>query len=188
MNGSEPGDITVLLHAWASGDSAAFNRLFPDVYAELEHIARNRLRAQGQGHTIDPTTLVHEAYLRLSQSDPVRWQDRTHFFAVAATVMRHILVDQARARKTARRGAGLVVTLSEAVQEASALDAELLDIDAALSELAALDQQQARIVEMRFFSGLSIEETAGVLGISTATVKRDWAVAKTWIRRRLTNG
>jgi RNA polymerase sigma factor (TIGR02999 family) len=129
---------------------------------------------------------VHEAYLRLSQSDPVQWADRSHFFAVAAIFMRHILLDHARARKAAKRGGGIELTLSERDQPSSSLEAELLDVDIAIQELARLDQQQAKIVELRFFGGLSIAETAEALGISPATVKRDWAVAKTWIRRRLT--
>jgi RNA polymerase sigma factor (TIGR02999 family) len=182
----QPGQITELLRAWAAGEPDALDRLFPDVYAELGRIAENRLRARHLGDTIEPSTLVHEAYLRFSQSDPVQWQDRTHFFAVAATLMRRILLDQARARGAAKRGGGMELTLSEPAQESTALEAELLDVDAAIKELATLDRQQAKIVEMRFFGGLSIAETASALGISPATVKRDWAVAKTWIRRRLT--
>jgi len=183
----QPGQITELLRAWAAGESTALDRLFPDVYNELKHIAEGRLRSRRQGDTIDPSTLVHEAYLKFSQSDPVQWQDRTHFFAVAATLMRRILLDQARARGAVKRGGGIELTLSEPAQESNVLEAQLLDVDAAIGELAKLDRQQAKIVEMRFFGGLSIAETALALGISPATVKRDWAVAKTWIRRRLSN-
>lgn len=186
MGDAQAEGITRLLRAWAAGDASALDRVFPDVYAELQRIAGNRFRARSLGRTIDPTSLVHEAYLRLSRSQPVEWQNRTHFFAVAATLMRRILVDHARARDAAKRGGGMSVTLSEPTDRSAVLSAELLDIDAAMNELAVLDSQQARIVEMRFFGGLSIEETAVTLGISPATVKRDWAVAKTWIRRRLT--
>ena len=187
MGSTQPGQITQLLRAWAAGEPAALDRLFPDVYAELGRIAESRLRARRLGDTIEPSTLVHEAYLRFSQSDPVQWQDRTHFFAVAATLMRHILLDQARARSAAKRGGGIELTLTEPVQQSNALEAELLDVDAAIQELARLDRQQAKIVEMRFFGGLSIAETAVALSISPATVKRDWAVAKAWIRRRLSH-
>jgi RNA polymerase sigma factor (TIGR02999 family) len=181
----QPGDITGLLRRWAAGEAEALDRLFPGVYEELSRIAKSRLRARRAGDTIEPATLVHEAYLRLSQSDPVQWADRGHFFAVAAIFMRHILLDHARARKAAKRGGGIELTLSENAQPSSALEAEILDVDIAIQELARLDRQQAKIVELRFFGGLSIAETAEALGISPATVKRDWAVAKTWIRRRL---
>jgi RNA polymerase sigma factor (TIGR02999 family) len=182
----QPGEITGLLRRWAAGEASALDRLFPGVYAELSHIAERRLRTRRSGDTIEPATLVHEAYLRLSQADPVQWADRGHFFAVAAIFMRHILLDHARARKAAKRGGGMELTLSENAQPSSALQAEFLDVDIAIQELARLDRQQAKIVELRFFGGLSIAETAEALGISPATVKRDWAVAKTWIRRRLT--
>ena len=185
MGGADSGGITQLLRAWAAGEPSALDRLFPDVYAELKHIAESRLRGRSRGQTIDPTSLVHEAYLRLVRSDPVQWQDRTHFFAVSATLMRRILVDHARARQSIKRGGEVEVTLSEPTDPSRTVSAELLDVDSAMNELAGLDIQQARIVEMRFFGGLSIEETAVTLGISPATVKRDWAVAKTWIRRRL---
>lgn len=186
MGSLPPGEITGLLRKWAAGEAAALDRLFPGVYAELNRIAKNRLQARRSGDTVEPATLVHEAYLRLSKSDPVQWADRSHFFAVAAIFMRHILLDHARARKAAKRGGGIEVTLSERDQKSSPLEAELLDVDIAIQELARLDQQQAKIVELRFFGGLSIAETAEALGVSPATVKRDWAVAKAWIRRRLT--
>ncbi|HVP45252.1 MAG TPA: sigma-70 family RNA polymerase sigma factor [Bryobacteraceae bacterium] len=185
MGSPQSGEITGLLRAWAAGEPSALDRLFPDVYEELRQIAETRLRSRHAGDTVEPATLVHEAYLRFSQSDPVQWNDRSHFFAVAATFMRHILLDHARARKAAKRGGGIELTLSEPAQPSGALEAELLDVDIAIQELARLDQQQAKIVELRFFGGLSIAETAEALGISPATVKRDWAVAKTWIRRRL---
>ena len=187
MAGPRPGDITGLLRAWAGGESAALDRLFPDVYAELKRIAENRLRSRRSGDTVEPSTLVHEAYLRLSQSNAVQWNDRSHFFAVAAIFMRRILLDHARARNAAKRGGEMELTLSEPAEPSAALQAELLDVDIAIQELARLDRQQAKIVELRFFGGLSIAETASALGISPATVKRDWLVAKAWIRRRLTN-
>lgn len=184
MGGSAPEGITNLLRAWASGDGAAFNRLMPEVYAELGRLARQRLRARRQGDSIDPTTLVHEAYIRFSQSASVPWQNRAHFYAVAGVLMRRILVDHVRARMAAKRGGGGIgLCLGEQIQGVP--EPGLLDVDAAIDELAALDRQQAKIVEMRFFGGLTVEETAEAMGISPATVKRDWSVAKTWIRRRL---
>jgi RNA polymerase sigma factor (TIGR02999 family) len=158
------------------------------VYPELRRIAAQHLSRERPGHTLQPTALVNEAYLRLAQQSPGKaWTDRTHFFAVAARVVRAVLVDHARARLAAKRGAGAIgVTLSDADVQVAAPPVDLLDLDAALEVLERLDAQQGRIVELRHFAGLSIEETAGVLGISPATVKRDWLVAKTWIRRHMT--
>jgi RNA polymerase sigma factor (TIGR02999 family) len=178
-------EVTQLLRAWSGGDRAALDRLVPAVYAELGRIAARHLRGRRRNDTVQPTVLVHEAYLRLSGTTPVAWQDRAHFFAVAAQLMRRILVDHSRSRAAAKRGGGSIsLTFVEpAVQGLP--DPDVLDVHTALEELSQLDAQQAHIVELRFFGGLSIEETAEALGISPATVKRDWTVAKTWIRRRL---
>jgi RNA polymerase sigma factor (TIGR02999 family) len=151
----------------------------------LNRIAKRHLQAH-KHDTLQPTALVHEAYLRLCGSEPVSWQDRTHFFAVSAQLMRRILVDHFRARVAQKRGAGgSAITLDESLAIGGSQQPDLLDVDTALDELAELDSQQARIVELRFFVGLSIEETAEALRLSTATVKRDWQVAKIWIQRRL---
>jgi RNA polymerase sigma factor (TIGR02999 family) len=174
-----------MLRAWNVGNDAAFQGLMPLIYGELRPLARRCLR--GRGHqTLQPTALIHEAYLRLNGAASVNWKDRAHFFAVAAQVMRRVLVDSLRVRMAAKRGAGAVtITLGEPSELPSDLQPDVLDVDAALHELAALNQRQAQIVEYRFFGGLSIEETAEALRISPATVKREWAVAKTWIRLRL---
>ncbi len=187
MGSSPPdGQVTMLLRNWSAGDRSAFDHLVPAVYAELNRIARRHLQAHKRD-TLQPTALVHEAYLRLCGSEPVSWQDRTHFFAVSAQLMRRILVDHFRARIAQKRGAGsAAITLDQSLAIGGSQPPDLLDVDTALNELAELDSQQARIVELRFFVGLSIEETAEALHISTATVKRDWLVAKMWIQRRLT--
>lgn len=183
----EPSDLTRLLRDWSRGQSEALTRLVELVYPELRRIAAQHLSRERPGHTLQPTALVNEAYLRLAQQGPGKqWTDRTHFFAVAARVVRAVLVDHARARRAAKRGAGaLAITLTDVSVQVPAPPVDLLDLDAALEALERLDIQQSRIVELRHFAGLSIEETAGVLGISPATVKRDWVVAKTWIRRHM---
>ena len=183
----DPPDLTRLLRDWASGQPQALTRLVELVYPELRRIAAQHLSRERPGHTLQPTSLVNEAYLRLAQQGPGKqWTDRTHFFAVAARIVRAVLVDHARARLAAKRGAGAIsVELSEAAGQVPAPPVDLLDLDEALAALERLDAQQSRIVELRHFAGLSIEETAGVLGISPATVKRDWVVAKTWIRRHM---
>jgi RNA polymerase sigma factor (TIGR02999 family) len=179
-------NVTQLLAEWNRGDRSALDRLVPIVYSELHQIAARQLSGQGP-QTLQSTALVNEAYLRLAGKSSVDFQDRTHFFAVAARIIRGILVDHARARLAAKRGAG-VITLS--VEDSSASTAprelDLLAVDEALGRLAQFDPQQARIVELRYFAGLSIEETAEVLAISPATVKREWAVARRWIYKELT--
>jgi RNA polymerase sigma factor (TIGR02999 family) len=178
-------DITGMLRAWNAGNDAAFQGLMPLIYSELRPLARRCLRGRGN-QTLQPTALIHEAYLRLNGAGGINWQDRAHFFAVAAQVMRRVLVDAVRSRMAAKRGAGAVtIMLGEPAELQSDMQPDVLDVDAALHELAALDGRQAQIVELRFFGGLSIEETADSLRISPTTVKREWAVAKTWIRRRL---
>jgi RNA polymerase sigma factor (TIGR02999 family) len=191
MSVNSPGDnITQLLRAWSGGNAAALNDALPQIYAELRRIAGSRLRAREKSCTLDSTALVHEAYLRLTQSSPVVCQNRAHFFALASILMRGILVDHIRAKHAHKRGsAGISVTLSDLPGEANlAVAPDLLDLDAAIDELSALYPRHATIIEMRFFGGLSVEEVAESLGISPATVKRDWTFAKTWMLRRLSGG
>jgi RNA polymerase sigma factor (TIGR02999 family) len=183
-----PGEeLTRLLHEWSSGRSDALPRLMELVYPELHRIAARNLSRERAGHTLQPTALVSEAYMRLAQQQPGKqWNDRTHFFAVAARVVRAVLVDHARARGAVKRGDGAVgVELAEAHASVAARPVDLLDLDAALVELEAMNAEQSRIVELRYFAGLSIDETAEALAISPSTVKRGWLAAKTWIRRRL---
>jgi RNA polymerase sigma factor (TIGR02999 family) len=183
-----PGEeLTRLLHEWSSGRSDALPRLMEFVYPELHRIAARHLSRERAGHTLQPTALVSEAYMRLAQQQPGKqWNDRTHFFAVAARVVRAVLVDHARARGAVKRGDGAVgVELAEAHASVPARPVDLLDLDAALVELEAMNAEQSRIVELRYFAGLSIDETAEALAISPSTVKRGWLAAKTWIRRRL---
>lgn len=178
--------LTELLHQWTRGDQVARDALVPLVYDELRKVARRCLVGQRPDHTLQSTALVHEAYIRLFSHDSVRWDDRVHFFAVAAQLMRRILVDHARAHNAAKRGGNsLTVTLDEHVAKAGERPLDVLLLDDALKELAQMNPQQARIVEMRFFAGLSIEETAQVMGIAPATVKRHWAVARAWLYREL---
>jgi RNA polymerase sigma factor (TIGR02999 family) len=182
-------DVTRLLHDWASGDQQALERLIDLVYPELHRIAAQHLRRERQGHTLQPTALVNEAFLRLAQRPDKQWNDRTHFFAVAARIVRNVLVDHARAREASKRGSGaFTVVLTDEVARVPAPEVNLLDLDAALCELERLDPQHSRIVELRYFAGLSIEETAAVVGTSASSVKRDWVLAKTWIRRRMEGG
>ena len=180
-------EITRLLQDWSGGSAAALSRLVELVYPELRRIAARHLRRERPDHTLQPTALVNEAYLRLAQQHPGKtWEDRTHFFAVAAHVVRAVLVDHARARNAVKRGSGAVgVALTEGSAAVAAAPVDLLDLDAALRSLEALDAQHARIVELRYFAGLSIDETAQALGISPMTVKRGWLAAKTYIRRHL---
>ncbi len=187
MSADSREDITRLLHDWSAGDATALPRLVEIVYPELRNIAARRLRSERDGHTLQPTALVHEAYMRLAQQQPGKqWQDRAHFFAVAAHVVRAVLVDHARARRAIKRGAGEApIDLTIAGESAGAAPVDLLDLDAALRSLEALDRDQGRIVELRYFAGLSIDETAEALGTSASTVKRGWLAAKTFIRRHL---
>jgi len=180
-------EITRLLHDWSGGNAAALPRLVELVYPELRRIAARHLSRERPDHTLQPTALVNEAYLRLAQQHPGKtWEDRTHFFAVAAHVVRAVLVDHARARNAVKRGSGAVgVELTDASAAVAAAPVDLLDLDAALRSLEELDAQHARIVELRYFAGLSIDETAQALGVSPMTVKRGWLAAKTYIRRHL---
>jgi len=181
---SAAGDVTRLLQAWGQGDEGARDRLIPIVYQELRKRAAANLRRERSGHTLRPTDLVHETYLRLCEQE-AGWQNRDQFFGVASRLMRRILVDHARARAAAKRGAGLHVTLAEPQAPAAASEPDVLDLDAALEELAAIDEPQAHLVELRYFGGLTLEETASLLGMSRATASREWRTAKAWLYRRL---
>ena len=181
-------DITGLLKAWANGDSGALEQLTPLVYGELRRIARRYMR-QRSPQTLQTTALAHEAYLRLVGAEGLRWQDRAHFFAVAAQMMRRILVDAARARVAAKRqGSALRVTFSEDMTIPAGSDTNLVALDDALAALAKLDPRKARVVELRFFGGLSVEETAEFLKISPDSVARDWRLAKPWLAREVARG
>jgi RNA polymerase sigma factor (TIGR02999 family) len=185
----EPGavhDVTQLLVRWRSGDDRAREQLIPVVYDELRRMARRYLANERPGHTLQSTALVHEAYVRLVASQTPDWNDRAHFFGIAAQVMRQILVDHARKRHAARRGADAQrVTLDAAVALPERKGVDVLALDDALQTLAKLDSQQSRVVELRFFGGLTLEESAEVLGVSVSTVQRDWQTAKVWLRREL---
>lgn len=179
-------DVTQLLSEWNRGDRSALDRLVPIVYDELHQIASRQLASQAP-QTLQSTALVNEAYLKLAGKASVAFNDRAHFFAVAARVIRSILVDHARARLAAKRGAGAItINLDDSTASASPRQVDLLALDEALQRLAGFDPQQARIVELRYFAGLSIDETAEVMAVSPATVKRDWAVARRWIYKELT--
>lgn len=176
--------VSVLLLNWGQGDPNARDELIPLVYAELRRIARRYLWQERPDHTLQSGALVHEAYLRLVHEKPPQWQNRAHFFGVAAQLMRHILVDHARRRLAAKRGAGAPrLSLEPDISLPQKREVDLLALDDALNRLAALDPRQSRLIELRFFGGLSIEEAAGVLGISPATMKREWATARTWLQR-----
>lgn len=179
--------VTTLLRAWSAGDASASDMLVPLVYAELRRQARLALRREGEGHTLQATALVHEAWLRLDGQHDARWESRTQFLAVAAQVMRRVLVDHARARRALKRGSGGThVTLGDATAAVAPSDAtDVLALDDALSRLAELDPRKARLVELRYFAGMSIPDAAAALGISPATVGREWAVARMWLRREL---
>jgi RNA polymerase sigma factor (TIGR02999 family) len=179
--------VTDLLVRWREGDRQALDALMPLVYVELRRLAHHYLQRERSDHTLQSTALVHEAFLRLAGQNPPQWQNRAHFFGIAAHVMRQILVEYARAHNAAKRGgpSACKLTLDEALDLPKKVDVDVIALDGALDRLNQLDPQQSRIVELRFFGGLSIEETAEFLGISPKTVKRDWTVAKTWLRSEL---
>jgi RNA polymerase sigma factor (TIGR02999 family) len=180
--------VSKLLLNWGQGDQGAREALIPLVYDELRRLARRYLRRERRDHTLQSAALVNEAYLRLIRQEHPQWQNRAHFFGVAAQLMRHILVDHARNRAAAKRGAGAPrLTLDPDVALPQERDVDLIALDDALNQLAALDPQQSRLVELRFFGGLSIEETSVVLGVSPATVKREWATARAWLKREMRN-
>jgi RNA polymerase sigma factor (TIGR02999 family) len=180
--------LTQLLQAWQRGDAPAGEQLVPLVYAELRRIARMKLSAERSGHTLQATALVHEAWLRLMEQHGAGWQNRDQFFAIASQAMRRILVDHARRREAVKRGAGESMADIEAwadVLVSPVPDAQLVALDEALERLAAMDERQAKVVELRFFGGLSVEETAAVLTLSPTTVKREWATARLWLFREI---
>src|SRR5215210_2198688 len=180
-----PGDVTRLLQDLSGGDKAALDRLIPYVHEEPRRLARAHMRRERPGHTLQTTALINEAYMRLVGQE-VPWQGRAHFFGIASRLMRQILVDYARAQNYQKRGGGQQqVSLSEAAGAVGGRAAELIALDDALERLAALDPQQARVVELRFFGGLTIEEAAEVLGVSHATIERDWRAARAWLRREM---
>lgn len=184
-----PQDVTRLLLAWSDGEQSALDELMPLVQEELRRLAGRFLRQERPGHTLQPTALVNEAYLRLIDARHVRWQNRAHFFAISARLMRQILVDSARERETQKRGGGMtMVNLDEAWTIGQQPDQDLLALDDALCALAVIDRRKSQVVDLRFFGGLNIEETAEVLQVSPETVKRDWRMARSWLRRRLSAG
>lgn len=181
-----PQNVTVLLAKWGQGDREALDALTPLVYNELRKLAKSYLRRERVGHTLEGTALVHEAYLRLIDQREVAWRNRNHFFALAAELIRRILVDHARARIAAKRGGNHVkLSLDESITPTDEKDLDLLALNDALDALTRTDAQQSRVVELRYFAGLTIEETADVLEISTATVKRDWVMAKAFLKREM---
>jgi len=188
--GSAPGpDVTQLLVSWSQGNQAALDQLMPLVYGELRRLASSYLRRERSNHTLQSTALVHEAFLRLVNQRDVQWSNRAHFYAIAAQMIRRILVDYARSQHTEKRGSGAIkLALDEAmaVPLESGLDLDLLALNGALDQLARLDERQSRIVELRFFAGLSIEETAEVMKLSPASIKREWNTARAWLFREMT--
>jgi RNA polymerase sigma factor (TIGR02999 family) len=186
MTASSPNEMTRLLLAWSDGDKAALDQLMPVVYDELRRLAHSHLRRERAGHTLQTTALVNEAYLRLIDQRSVQWQNRAHFFGIASQLMRRILVDHARALHYLKRGGGAHrVSLDEAMVVSAQRAADVLALDDALTALATIDQRKSQIVEMRFFGGLSIEETAEVLAVSPGTIMRDWTLAKAWLHREI---
>jgi RNA polymerase sigma factor (TIGR02999 family) len=184
---ASPG-VTALLREWRSGSEAALDRLVPLVHQELRQIARRHLRRERPGHSLQATALVNEAYLRLVDLDRADFRDRSHFFAMAARVMRRVLVDYARARRSRKRGGSAIrVTLAEGILAPGGDGPDLVALDDALNALARLDERKGRVVELRFFGGLSVEETADILDVSSDTVTRDWQFAKRWLKRELQN-
>jgi len=181
-------DITQMLQEWGDGNQRILDELMPLVYSELRRQAARHLRRERQDHTLQTTALIHEAYLKLAGQRNVRWESRTHFFAIASQAMRRILVDYARAKKRAKRGGDDIRISLEAAQPLGddAKPVDLIALDEALTRLAALDEQQSRLVELRYFSGLSLEETAAILGVSRATAAREWNLARAWLHRELT--
>ena len=188
MTGHSSHDVTQLLQNWCRGDQAALDKLVPLVYDELHRLAHIYMVRERPDHTLQTSALVNEAYLRLINADRVQWQDRTHFFAISANVMRRILVQFARSRGSRKRGGGAQVEFDEALVPSPERDADLIALDEALTALAAIDPREAKVVELRFFGGMNVEETAEVLQLSGMTVKRDWNHAKAWLLQELKRG
>ncbi len=182
-------EITALLRAWGGGDAAALERLTPVVYSELLRMARGYMRREGPDNSLQATALVHEAYLKLVDAHVAQWQDRAHFFAISARLMRRILVDAARAKDADKRGGGAVrVEINESIDGAPLADDQMIRLDDAMEALAKFDARKAKVVELRFFGGLSVEETAEVLKISAQSVMRDWKLARSWLAREMETG
>ena len=189
MGQTSTDGITKLLHGWQGGDPAALDALLPVVYRELRRLAHCELRKERPDHTLQSAALVNEAYLRLFRMQPPRWENRTHFFAIAAQLMRQILVDYARRHRASKRGSGLcTLTLDDVDALSQRKEMDVIAIDDALHALAEVDPRQSRVVELRFFAGLSLEETSEVMGIATATVQRDWTAARAWLHREISRG
>jgi RNA polymerase sigma factor (TIGR02999 family) len=189
MTQASPENVTGLLLAWSDGDQAALEKLIPLVYAELHRLAKRYMRRENAGHTLQTSALVNEAYLRLIEAHRVRWQNRSHFFAVSAQLMRRILVDFARARQSRKRGGSArQVSLDEGLVVSPERGADLLALDEALGRLSALNARQSQVVELRYFGGLNEEEVAEVLKVSSRTVRHDWSLARAWLYRELTAG
>jgi RNA polymerase sigma factor (TIGR02999 family) len=185
---SSPQEVTQLLLDWSRGDQAALDKLMPLVYGELRRMANRYMRREHVGHTLQTTALINEAYLRLIEQQRVQWHNRAHFFAISAKLMRRILVDHARSHTRAKRGGGVLkVSLNEAVVPSKERAAELVALDDALMRLATIDPRKSQVVELRFFGGLSVEETAEVLKVTPMTVTRDWKTAKAWLHREMSN-
>jgi len=182
---SRPGEVTTLLSAWRGGDQDAFEKLIPIVYADLRRIAARYMRSENEGHTLQTTALVHEAYLRLTGERERTWENRAHFFGVAAQIMRNLLVDHARKAVTTKRGGGIAVQLDAGAGMTEISPEDLLALNEALARLAEVDPRASRIVELRYFVGLTIEEIAEVMDASVRTVNREWKTAKTWLRAEL---
>jgi RNA polymerase sigma factor (TIGR02999 family) len=186
MESSAKNEVTRLLQAWSGGDESALEKLTPLIYAELRRLARHYMNRERPGHTLQPTALVNEVYLRLVDSPGIEWQSRSHFFGICARLMRRILIDSARSRNFQKRAGNAVhISLEEATVTGSEPAEDLIALDSALSEFATVDERASRVVELRFFGGLSVNEAANFLGVSQETVFRDWRVAKTWLLRRL---
>ena len=184
-----PNEVTQLLVSWSNGDTAALEQLIPLVYAELRRLARRHMGRENPGHTLQTSALINEAYVKLVDQQNVQWQNRAHFFAVAAQVMRHILIDHARRYQYAKRGAGArKVPLEDVEVMTDGRASELVALDEALTGLSALDPRKSRIIELRFFGGLSIDETAEVMKVSPITVMREWRAARAWLRREMSRG
>jgi RNA polymerase sigma factor (TIGR02999 family) len=184
-----PSQITKLLQGWQAGDRKALDALLPLVYNELRRLAHRHLRNERPDHTLQSTALVHEVYFRLVGQDLPEWEGRAHFFAIAARIMRQILVDYARRHRASKRGGGVcMLTLDDAVAVPRRKDVDVVALDDALNTLAEIDPRQSRVVELRFFAGLSLEETSEVMGIATATVQRDWTAARAWLHREISRG
>ena len=181
-------EVTALLLAWGDGDDAARGRLIDAVYDELRRLARGHLRRERDHHSLAPTALVHEAYLKLIDQRHTKWQNRAQFFAIAARIMRRILVDHARSRGAAKRGAPTTLLFDDMAAAPGGIDVDVLALDAAMEKLAGIDERQTRLVELRFFAGLTVDETAAALDVAPITVKRDWALARAWLFRELQAG